>query len=354
MVSEEDLPGESLALADNSGQGNSAQNGGSHIEKGQQLMAQPPFDNADTADIIVRTSDGTIFFVYKVILSVVSPYFQEAFMADSAIHSASSKLGHKDPEDAQGRDSTATPALAAYSIEEDSQVFSAILRYFYPGQAAPHLTTIDDLAPVLAAMVRYRMQNTTPFQTVIASLLDIAKPLTTGGAHPAVIRVFALFYKFRESIPTTSMNTVKHQSLHISLEHFSAGSCPELDQIPASALIELMKYHQTCHAAIRTHAPSFNTWREGSSQLQFKCSSQAKSAKREVLTLEEVKDLYHHLLKTYEHCPLGLTNAIPVATMLERQLECDNCDYPCSAMRNALSKMFRDEVNAALQTVDAG
>ncbi|KAK1223297.1 hypothetical protein PQX77_013835 [Marasmius sp. AFHP31] len=196
MVSE-DLLGESPAPADNGDQGNSARNDDeSHVENEEQV-AQSPFDNPDTADAIVKTSDGVGHFIYKVILSVISPYFHTIFSADPA----TSKLGHKDPEDGQRSNTIATPALVVYSIEEESRVFGFVLRYFYPGQAAPQLTKIDDLGLVLVAMVKYHMQVITPFQIAIGSLLDIAKPPTIGGTHPAVIRVFALFYRYRDSIP---------------------------------------------------------------------------------------------------------------------------------------------------------
>ncbi|KAL0065600.1 hypothetical protein AAF712_007378 [Marasmius tenuissimus] len=328
-------------------QGNDAQ---TNIANEQQV-AQAPFDKADSADAIIKTSDGVSFFIPKIILSLVSPYFQDVFKGDPAVHAAPPKLELIDSKDTQ-RDSI-IPAMTTYSILETSKVFGTVLKYFYPGQAAPQLTRISDLAPVLTAMVEYRMQSTAPFQAVIASLLDIAEPLTMGEAHPAVIRVFALFHGFRDAIPIASMKLVKLYSLRIALEHISTSQCSELDQIPASALVELMKYHHTCHSAIRTHAPSFNTWREGSSQLKFKCSSQTKSGKREVLTVAKVDDLYRHLLKAYEHCPLGLINSISAVTMLERNLKCKGCSYPCNGMRSALNKIYKNEVEAALETVDA-
>ncbi|KAK1231957.1 hypothetical protein PQX77_004907 [Marasmius sp. AFHP31] len=334
----------SPTLIDNGTQDEGAQN--------ERQAAQAPFDRADSADAIIETSDGVRFFTHKIILSLASPYFEEVFKGDSAAHAVSSKLDRHDPEGAENA-TVPIQSMTVYPIEENSQVFDAVLRHLYPGQAAPKLPKIDNLVPVLTAMVKYRMHSTAPFQLLTNSLVDIAKPLTTGDAHPAVIRVFALFHRFRDLVPVDSLNQVKRHSLHVPLEHLATGQCPELDKIPASALVELMKYHKTSQSVIRTHAPTFSTWHKGSSRLQYKCSSHKKSARREDLIGANVKDLYYSLIKTSEDCPAGLTNAISVATMLERGLKCGNCKYPCGGMRDALSKIFRNEVDTALGTVNA-
>jgi hypothetical protein len=42
-------------------------------------VAAPPFDNPDKADLIIRSSDGIDFYVYKFLLALVSPVFEDMF-----------------------------------------------------------------------------------------------------------------------------------------------------------------------------------------------------------------------------------------------------------------------------------
>ncbi|KAF8988087.1 hypothetical protein BDQ17DRAFT_1435208 [Cyathus striatus] len=43
--------------------------------------ASHPFDDSEGSDIILRTSDKVDFYIHRVILSVASPYFKDAFSA---------------------------------------------------------------------------------------------------------------------------------------------------------------------------------------------------------------------------------------------------------------------------------
>ncbi|KAL0573445.1 hypothetical protein V5O48_008518 [Marasmius crinis-equi] len=322
------------------------------VDEQECKHAKAPFDDPNNADSVVETSDNIQFNVYRIIPSLVSSYFKDMF--NSPLQPAQvSKLGLNDPEDAEN-DVYSIPRNPVHRIAEDSKVFDTILRWIYPGLTTPTLSTIDELSPILEAMVKYRMENTAPFRTVISSLLNLAKP-TPGQAHPDTIRVFAIFHKLRTSIPQASLALIKRRCLSIPLNHFATGWCPELEHIPALALFELMQFHTLCSNSIRTHVPSFNEWREGCPALRYKCSTKTGAVERLPMKLPDVKDMYHYLLnRKYEHSPYAGVTSISAAIMLEKKKKCSSCDHPCSALNKALGRIISDEILAAVKGVEEG
>ncbi|KAL0566829.1 hypothetical protein V5O48_015173 [Marasmius crinis-equi] len=315
-------------------------------EDTQQCYAKYPFNNPSKADVVVQTSDNVHFHVYKIILSLISSYFEDLFDSEPK---SDSKLWPKVSEDAENAISF---RRSLYRVGEDSKVFDAILQWIYPGLAPPTLSKIEDILPVLEAMVKYRMQHTAPFQAATASLLDLAPP-KADQPHPIAIRVFAIFQRFRASVPQASLALIKRRCLHIPLEHFTSDPCPELEQISGSALFELVRYHTMCSSAIRTHAPSFNEWHEGCSKLQYKCAAKT-GVKRVAMKLDDVKGMYYYLLNhKHERNPFsGIASTIPTATMLEKTLMCATCGHPCRALNKAVARIISEEVLAAVRDVE--
>lgn len=316
-------------------------------QNSQRCWAKSPFDNPGKADVVIQTSDNIQFHVYKIILSLVSSYFEDLFDSDPE---QSAKLWLDDSDDEEN--AISVTELSVHHIGEDSRVFDAVLQWIYPGLTPPTLSKIEDILPVLVAMVKYRMEHTAPFQAATASLLDLAQP-NAGQAHPTTIRVFAIFHRFRTSIPQASIALIKRRCLHIPLEHFTSGSCPELDQISGSALFELIRYHSMSSSSIRTHTPRFNEWREGCSKLQYKCTAKT-GATRVAMKLDDVKGIYHYLLNhKHERNPFsGTASTIPTATMMEKTLMCATCGHPCRALSKAMARIVGEEVLAAVQDVE--
>ncbi|KAJ8073108.1 hypothetical protein PM082_019976 [Marasmius tenuissimus] len=162
----------------------------------ERKYASPPFDGRCNGYITIQTSDRVWFQVHEVILSLASPYFNDLF-EDGPL----TPLPSPDPSqrDFDNAGDTTLVADDLYHIDEDSKVFDIVLRCIWPGLARPTLSSLDDLLPVLDAMVRYEMDQIDSFQHIITSLLRLAKPPSPGKAHPNPLRVFARFHKHKRS-----------------------------------------------------------------------------------------------------------------------------------------------------------
>ncbi|KAI0789316.1 hypothetical protein C8Q75DRAFT_807410 [Abortiporus biennis] len=116
-------------------------------------MASEPFDATD-ADIILRTSDNVYFHVYKVILSVASPYFKTMF----SLPQGGSRAQQDQP---------------VIDVEEDSRTIDDLLRLCYPVDDPVNLT--DDfarVAKVVAAAVKYDLKEaTTLMKTALSNFI---------------------------------------------------------------------------------------------------------------------------------------------------------------------------------------
>ncbi|KAJ7501149.1 hypothetical protein B0H11DRAFT_755389 [Mycena galericulata] len=91
----------------------------------------PPFDEVGT-DIILRSSDGVDFHVYRVVLSLASPFFKQMFSLPQ-------------PE-------SATP-VPVIPVAEASGILDLVLRLWYPGANPATFTGLEQLAQVIEITV---------------------------------------------------------------------------------------------------------------------------------------------------------------------------------------------------------
>ena len=103
---------------------------------------QPPFDDAD-ADVILRSSDGVDFRVYKVILSKASLFFKDMFTLPPP--SPDSQDDYKDDY------KDGAPII---TLSEDSASLDLLLRFCYPVED-PTLSTIEDVETVMEIGRKY-------------------------------------------------------------------------------------------------------------------------------------------------------------------------------------------------------
>ncbi|KIP11914.1 hypothetical protein PHLGIDRAFT_33182 [Phlebiopsis gigantea 11061_1 CR5-6] len=98
-------------------------------------VADTPFDDTD-ADIVFTTSDGVKFHVYRIVLTLASPFFKDMFSL-------------KQPS---GADANTTPI----PLQEASDTFDALLRLCYPIDD-PDIGSLPLLEKVLGAAMKYQM-----------------------------------------------------------------------------------------------------------------------------------------------------------------------------------------------------
>ncbi|KAI1796683.1 hypothetical protein LXA43DRAFT_986587 [Ganoderma leucocontextum] len=108
----------------------------------------PPFDNP-VADTILRCRDGVHFRVRSAILSEASPVFSDMLAAISCAG------GDSDREGSENYDGK--PII---TVVENSDVIDPLLRLCYP-TTDPVLKDLQDIRPVLAATMKYQMEEAT-------------------------------------------------------------------------------------------------------------------------------------------------------------------------------------------------
>ncbi|THH21765.1 hypothetical protein EUX98_g8286 [Antrodiella citrinella] len=103
------------------------------------VVVESPFASGDEGDVVLRTSDGKSFHVFKNILSLVSPVFRDMF--------GLVQLG-----DVQ--------QLPVVDIPEDSYVINCLLRICYP-VANPTFSTPEEIDACLRVAHKYDMEHCT-------------------------------------------------------------------------------------------------------------------------------------------------------------------------------------------------
>lgn len=107
--------------------------------------ADTPFDNADAdANIVLRTSDGVDFYIYKVILSLASPFFKSMFSLKQPTSPSSA------PSSLEG--------LPIIDVQESSRTLDLLLRLCYP-ITDPVIQSMEDIGDVLEAAMKYDMDQ---------------------------------------------------------------------------------------------------------------------------------------------------------------------------------------------------
>ncbi|KAG1861161.1 hypothetical protein DFJ58DRAFT_905444 [Suillus subalutaceus] len=186
--------------------------------------ASTPFDHAQ-ADVILRTADGVEFRVFKLFLSLASPFFETLFSLPQAPDGAT--------------DQEMKDGLAVIAVSEDSKTLDSFLRFCYPSTLAddPSLENLTDVLSMLAAARKY-------------SLDLIEKKVCQALANPKVletepIRCFAVACNARLTHETiTAARYTLRQPLIPA--QFS-----EIGLITASELLALLTYHKNCSIAVQ-------------------------------------------------------------------------------------------------------
>lgn len=171
--------------------------------------ANAPFDDPNS-DIILQTSDNVHFRVYKLILSLASPFFKHMFTLPQpmSVDSKPSQSGDVIP------------------VSEDSKTLEKVLLFCYPG-SDPTFDALSDVQYVLAAMLKYDMREAA--KTHVARFVE-GEPL----------RVFAIACRYRwvDVAGLAAKELLKHPLIGAYVE--------ELEFIPAGVYHRFLQYHSTC------------------------------------------------------------------------------------------------------------
>ena len=195
--------------------------------------AQAPFDNPDS-DIILRSSDGVNFHVFKLILSLASPVFKDMFTLPQPQPDASS--------------------VHTIPMAESSATLNSLLLFCYP-TPNPTFCSLDDAIAVLEAARKYDMAGTLS----CASDLVVAQFVSTSS-----LELYALSCKlgWKHHAQTAATEALKIKNLGRPSIPFAG-----MRDITAFDHNRLLSYHYQCGVASQALVRSLH-WLEPSNTLK--------------------------------------------------------------------------------------
>ncbi|KAI9464705.1 hypothetical protein HD554DRAFT_1249783 [Boletus coccyginus] len=185
--------------------------------------AATPFDHAK-ADIILRSSDNIDFRVFKLFLTLASPFFETLFEIPQPTE--------------PNNDQEIKDGLAVIRVQENEKTLDTLLRFCYPCTLAedPKLEALEDLVDVLEAARKYSLDT---IERKVHQALSNPKIME---AEP--LRCFAIARRgrAREETLLAAKYTLTQPLIPPWFE--------EIGLITAADLLALLTYHQTCGNAV--------------------------------------------------------------------------------------------------------
>ena len=185
--------------------------------------ASAPFNHAK-ADIVLRSSDNINFRVFKLFLSLASPFFETLFDIPQPD-------GEDEDQDVQG-------GLAVVPVTEDSKTLDALLRFCYPCTLAddPDLEVLKDAMDVLEAARKYSLDviEMKARKAIVNPKILEVEPL----------RCFAIAHRghLREETLLAAKSTLTQPLIPSWFQ--------EVELISATDLLSLLTYHKKCGDAV--------------------------------------------------------------------------------------------------------
>jgi len=195
--------------------------------------ASPPFDETSDGDVVLKSSDGALFRVHKVILSLASPFFRDMFSL---------------PQVDASQDGAENGPIIPFT--ESSETIDTLLRAVYPDED-PDLKLVHEIEGVVEAAIKYDMPK----------CISIMRKKLILGASKEPIRVFMIACK-------NKLTDVASAAAHLSLRRpilysFELGSVvlpfSALEDITAGSLFRLIEYQRQC-SKVANDAMSDLTW----------------------------------------------------------------------------------------------
>jgi len=188
--------------------------------------ASSPFDHPK-ADIILRSSDGIDFHVFKVFLTLVSPFFEAMFEL---------------PQPTVMTTGDVNGGLPVVIMQEDSGTLDIFLRFCYPSTLAedPSLENPTDILAILGVARKYSLDL---IERKVCQALANPKLLE---AEPLRCFAIARNARLKHETITAARYTLRHPLIPARFA--------EIDLITASDFLALLTYHKRCSSAVESLA----------------------------------------------------------------------------------------------------
>ncbi|THH09849.1 hypothetical protein EW146_g8561 [Bondarzewia mesenterica] len=149
-------------------------------------LAAWPFDEPG-ADIILQSSDGIDFRVYRYILSLASPFFKDMFSLPQPSPTAI--------------DNTTAGEIPVIPVTEDAETLDFMLRSIYPVRS-PKIKKLSDLRFVFEASRKYQIET----------FDGVAEESLMGAVEQDPVSVYALACRF-------GLNEIACKAARHTLDH---------------------------------------------------------------------------------------------------------------------------------------
>ena len=185
--------------------------------------ASAPFDH-EKADVILRSSDNIHFRIFKLFLSLASPFFETLFDIPQP--------------DEENEEQEIKNGLVVIPVTEDSKTLDALLRFCYPCTLAddPNLEVLKDAMDVLEAARKYSLDviETKARKAIVNPKILEVEPL----------RCFAIAHRgrLREETLLAAKSTLTQPLIPSWFQ--------EIELISATDLLSLLTYHKKCGDAV--------------------------------------------------------------------------------------------------------
>ena len=180
----------------------------------KDALPKPPFNNP-AADIVIRSSDGVNFHVRSGIVAEASPIFSDMF----EIPLPDRHANPNSPDFMDGK-----PVV---TVQEDNVTLDRLLRLCYP-TADPVLSEMRDVRTVLAAALKYEMEEATALMTrTLLSFVD---------QRPLAVWATACELRLEDEAKIAA-----RRMLGVDIP---ADPPPELQNVSAGAYYRLLKFHK--------------------------------------------------------------------------------------------------------------
>ncbi|KAF8150085.1 hypothetical protein B0H34DRAFT_802194 [Crassisporium funariophilum] len=192
------------------------------------ITAASPFDDPK-ADLILRSSDGVHYYTYKVLLSLVSPIFDDMFTISGG-----------SPQDIYDN----RPLVV---VDDNSRSLLLLLLWCDP-RCMSSSTSLQDLQILLEMADKYSMDS------IIRQIRDILFSSTSiTQSEPLKVYAIAIRFRMEELAKKAATETLPLENLH------GYEIIPELKHITGTALANLLKYHFACRRS-KTHLATDLSW----------------------------------------------------------------------------------------------
>jgi len=301
--------------------------------------ASPPFDDPD-ADLIIRTSDGVDFHVYKVIMKQASPVFRALFT-----------IPRNDP--ANG---------SVVDVTENSRVWDRILRILYPithkSVPAPNY-----FLPLLEAARKFDMASVTDYvrQVMIAPTI----------LETEALRVFA--YSCVHALPDTALAAAKASFQSWPGDQPPPSRTSEMHGMTITQYNRLLRYRSDCvnvaTAVARSHDLAhelrqvMNTFERGhtvndtawcpQTQVYYRQPSAPIAARNVTQVRSYLDDYMHRSVDALRINPSGaaVTTTSVLCPMLVAAGSCAKCQTIEMETFVQMANCYAKEIDAAVAKV---